>query len=130
MTSNDRTHSAENHPVDPSTLSSSASIGASVATPRSRRSTPGRILSRLLPSWLGGGASAQSVPKFMLLDAEQSDTKEGYSSEEQEEAERLKKPGKTPRKANKRRGDSETHYEVGSTIAGTGKLERTVTDER
>jgi hypothetical protein len=35
----------------------------------------------------------------MLLDAEQSDTKEGYSNEEQEEAERPKKLGKTPHKA-------------------------------
>jgi hypothetical protein len=42
MTSADRTHSAENHPADPSTLSSSASIDASVATPRSWRSTPGQ----------------------------------------------------------------------------------------
>jgi hypothetical protein len=48
----------------------------------------------------------------MLLDAEQSDTKVGYSSEEQEEAERPKKPEKTPHKADKRRGDSETHYGV------------------
>jgi hypothetical protein len=43
---------------------------------------------------LGGAASAQSVPKLMQLDAEQSDTKEGYSSEEQEEAEQTKKPEK------------------------------------
>jgi hypothetical protein len=54
----------------------------------------------------------------MLLDAEQSDTNEGYSSEEQEEAGRLKKPGKTPHKADKRRGDLETHYEVGPHHSG------------
>jgi hypothetical protein len=72
-----------------------------------------RILSRLLPSWLRGGASAQSVPKFMLLDAKQSGTKEGYSSEEEKEAERSKRTEKMPHKAHKRRVDSETHYGVG-----------------
>jgi hypothetical protein len=87
MTTKDHTHPAENHPADPSTFSSSASVNAFIATPRSWRSTPGRILSRLLPSWLGGGASIQSDTEFMLLDAEQSDTKEGCSNEEQEEAE-------------------------------------------
>jgi hypothetical protein len=130
MTSKDRIHPTENHPADPSTLSSSASIDASVATRRSWRSPPGRILSRLLPSWLGGEASAQSVPKFMLLDAEQSDTKEGYSSEEQEEAERPKKPGKTPHKADKRRGIRRPTMRSDPTIPGAGKLERTVTDGR
>jgi hypothetical protein len=54
----------------------------------------------------------------MLLDAEQSDTKEGYSSEEQEEAERPKEPEETPHKADKRRGDSETRYGVGLHYSG------------
>jgi hypothetical protein len=54
----------------------------------------------------------------MLLDAEQSDTKEGYSSEEQEEVERSKEPEKTPHKADKRREDSETHYGVGPHLSG------------
>jgi hypothetical protein len=111
MISKDRTYSAENHPADPSTLSSSVSIDASIATPGSWRSTPGQILSRLLPR--RGGASAQSVPNLTLLDAEQSDTQEECSSEEEEEAERPKKPEKTPLKADKRRGDSETHCGVG-----------------
>jgi hypothetical protein len=118
MTTKDHTHPAENHPADPSTLSSSASVNASIATPRSWRSTPGRILSRLLPSWLGGGASTQSVSEFMLLDAEPSDTKEGCSNEEQEEAEQPKKLGKTPHNANKSRGDPETHCEVGPYHSG------------
>jgi hypothetical protein len=118
MTTKDHTHPAENHPADPSTLSSSASVNASIATPRSWRSTPGRILSRLLPTWLGGGASTQSVPEFMLLDAEQLDTKEGCSNEEQEEAEQPKKLGKTPHNADKRRGDPETYCEVGSYHSG------------
>jgi hypothetical protein len=48
----------------------------------------------------------------MLLDTEQSDTKEGYSSEEQEEAERPKTPEKTPHKAYKLREHLETHHVV------------------
>jgi hypothetical protein len=64
----------------------------------------------------------------MLLDAEQSDTKEGYSSEEQEEAERPKEPEETPHKADKRRGDLETHYGVGLHHSGHREGRAIVTD--
>jgi hypothetical protein len=57
----------------------------------------------------------------MLLDAEQSDTKEGYSSDEQEEVERPKKSEKTLHKADKRHEDSETHYGVGPHHSGHRK---------
>jgi hypothetical protein len=130
MTSKDRTHSAENHPADPSTLFSSVLINASVATSRSWRSTPGRILSRLLPSWLGVELQRNPFPSLCCSTPSRRIPKRGL------QVKNRKKPS-GPRNQRRRRirptnvvGIREPTMGSDPNIPGTGKVERIVTDGR
>jgi hypothetical protein len=83
MVSKDGTRSAEDHPADSLTYSSSGSVGATEASPTSWQGTPRLDSVADTPQLASERASAQFLSESKQLDFEQSDIKEEYSGDKQ-----------------------------------------------